>query len=83
MCGCRHRPVETVVKMPGTVGGAADGHLPEQHEDKDGDGYNTWLKFARESTVRFCAPAEDRTGTGPEGPPYAATLGKSRFRRSR
>ena len=47
---------ETIVKMPGTVGGAVDAHLPERDKGKDGYGCNPCPKFAREPTVGYHAP---------------------------
>ena len=48
--------METFEKMAGTVGGAADAHLPERHKGNDGYGCKACLKFAREPTVGYRAP---------------------------
>ena len=65
--------METFEKMAGTVGGAADAHLPERHKGKDGYGYKACLKFAREPTVECRAPAKVRAGSGQKGPAYPPT----------
>ena len=65
--------METFEKMAGTVGGAADAHLPERHKGKDGYGYNACLKFAREPTVECRAKGADRAGSGQKGPAYPPT----------
>ena len=72
--------VETVVKMPGTVGGAVDAHLHEGHMGRDGNGYNACLKFAPLPTVGCRAPAKVQQESGPKGPAYASHGLKSQFR---
>ena len=73
--------MKTFTKMPGTVGGAADAHLPERHEGKDGYACKACLKFTREPTGGFCAPAEVVPESGPKGPAYGLNALKSQFRR--
>ena len=58
---------KTFVKMPVTPGCTIFAHLFERQEVRDWYDCNPCLKSALEITVGFCAPAEDRTGTGLRG----------------
>ena len=67
MCGAGVDQVKTFVKMPVTPGCTIFAHLLERQEVRDWYDCNPCLKSEFESTVGFCAPAEDHTGTGLRG----------------
>ena len=79
MCGAGVDQVKTFVKMPVTPGCTIFAHLLERQEVRDWYDCNPCLKSEPEPLVRFCAPAEGRTKSGPGGLPYAASGGNLGF----